>query len=251
MKIAVCVKQVPDTETRVKLTDDHNSIVEDGIKWILNPYDEFAVEEALKLKEAHQGEVTIISMGDAGIEKTIRDALAMGADKAVRLNSSRVPRDPSVVAKALADYLKDQDFDIIFFGKQAIDDDHSQTSQMVAHLLDLPCASVVVKLDVDFAAGKATASREVEGGDEKLSFPLPAVIAAQRGLNQPRYRSLKGIMKAKKTPIEVVETNLAEDKLAIEKFEYPPQKKPGRIIGEGVDAVPELVRLLKDEAKVL
>lgn len=251
MKIAVCIKQVPDTETRVKISEDGKSIVEDDIKWILNPYDEFAVEEALRIKEKYGGEITIISMGPPSIDKTIRDALAMGAQKAIRIEVPRIPNDPAVTARALAEVLKSETYDIIFFGKQAIDDDNAQVGPLVAHHLHLPCVNVVVKLELDVNARRGMALREVEGGDEKVIFHFPAVITAQRGLNQPRYRSLKGIMQAKKIPIEVVEINLQEDQLIIDGFEYPPQKKPGRIVGKGVEAVPELVRLLREEAKII
>ncbi len=251
MNIAVCIKQVPDTEARIKIAEDGKSIQKEDIKWIVNPYDEFAVEEALRIVEKHGGEVTVISLGPVEVEKSIREALAMGPKKAIRIHSDAMPTDPQVTAKALAEALKQNNYDLILFGKQAIDDDQVQVPSIVAHILGIPCASVVVKLDLDPQTGKGEALREVEGGHEKLSFKLPAIVTAQRGLNEPRYRSLKGIMQAKKIPIEVVNTTLDENKLILEKIEYPPEKKPGRIIGTGAEAVPELVRLLREEAKVL
>lgn len=249
MNIAVCIKQVPDTETKMKISSDGKSIAEEGIKWIVNPYDEFAIEEALKITEKNGGEVTIISLGPASTEKTIREALAMGAHKAIRINAPTIPFDPLVIAKALADVLQNSNYDLIFFGQRAIDSDHSQVPSMVAQALNLPCIPVVVKLEID--GHKATAFREIEGGDEKISFKLPAIVSAQRGLNIPRYRSLKGIMQAKKKEIEVIENAMNDIKMTISKLEYPPEKSAGRIVGEGVDAVPELVRLLHEEAKVI
>ncbi len=249
MNIAVCVKEVPDTETRPKLDDSGKEIKKEGIKWIVNPYDEFAIELGLQLTEKNGGEVTILALGPKEIESTIRSALAMGAQKAIRLEGPRTINDPLTTAGALASVLKDKNFDLILFGKQAIDDDNAQVPQMVASALNLPCATVVVKFETDGA--EATAEREIEGGREKLQFQLPAVISCQKGLNEPRYRALKGIMMAKKVPIEEVSPDLAPEKLQIEKLSYPPEKKPGRIIGEGPEAVPELVRLLKEEAKVI
>ncbi len=249
MNIAVCVKHVPDTETRPKIADNGTAIKPEGVKWIVNPYDEFAIEEALQLTEKNGGEVTVVSLGPAGIEPTIRGALAMGAKKAYRLNTDENPDDPLVTAKALAGFLKAHSFDLIFFGKQAIDDDMAQIPQMVAESLKIPCATVVVKLEVD--GDQAVAEREIEGGKERLKFRLPAVISAQKGLNEPRYRSLKGIMQAKKIQIETVDAALEPEKLKVEQLNYPPEKQPGKIVGKGAEAVPELVRLLKEEGKVI
>lgn len=249
MNIAVCMKQTPDTETQIKIQDDGKSIDTSSIKWIVNPYDEFAIEEGLRLTEKFGGEVTLISLGPPGIEKTIREGLAMGAHKAIRIDAPAVPDDPVVTANALVEVLREGNYDLILFGKQSVDDDHTQIPSLVGAALDLPTVTVVVELQIE--DGKGTALREIEGGHEKVSFTLPAVISAQRGLNEPRYRSLKGIMAAKKKPIDVKTVNLAEEHLVIEKFNYPPAKKPGRIVGEGADAVPELVRLLHEEAKVI
>lgn len=249
MNIAVCMKQTPDTETQIKIGDGGKSVDESGIKWIVNPYDEFAIEEGLRLTEKFGGEVTLISLGPPGIEKTIREGLAMGAHKAIRIDAPAIPADPRVTALALAEVLREGHYDLIFFGKQAVDDDHTQVPSLVGTALDLPTVTVVVELNIE--NGKGTALREIEGGHERVSFSLPAVISAQRGLNEPRYRSLKGIMAAKKKPIEVKSVKLIDASLSIEKLQYPPPKKPGRIIGEGADAVPELVRLLHEEAKVI
>jgi len=249
VNIAVCIKQVPDTETKIKIANDNKSINEDGIKWIVNPYDEFAIEEALKIVEKFGGEVTIISVGPSTIEKSIREALAMGAHHAIRIETPQIPFDPVVTSSALASVLKEGNFDLIFLGQRAIDADHSQVTSMLSQILDLPCVPLIVKLEIN--GNKATALREIEGGDEKISFNLPAIVSAQRGLNQPRYRSLKGIMQAKKKEIQIKQASLPEEKIIVRKLAYPPEKEAGRIIGQGVEAVPELVSILRDEAKVL
>lgn len=248
MKIAVCIKQTPDTETRVKLTEDKR-VNEQDINFILNPYDEFAVEEALKLREEHDGEVTVISLGPDRVNSAIRSALAMGADKAIRLNADQNPTDPSVVAAGLAAELKEGGYDLILLGKQAIDDDHAQIPSLLGTMLDLPAVTVVVKLEI--ADGQIKAEREVDGAHEMVTCSMPAIIGAQRGLNEPRYASLKGIMKAKKIQIEEKEAQLPESQLEVLEFNYPPQKSAGKIVGDSADAVPELLRLLHDEAKVI
>ena len=248
MNIAVCVRQTPDTTTQIQISDN-NSVVEDGIQWIINPYDEFAIEEAIKLTETHGGEVTIISLGPARVEKTIREALAMGAHKAIRINTDDMPQDPGVIAAALADVLREGSYDVIFTGRQAIDDDHSQVPSRLAQLLDLPCATVVVELNID--GNTANALREVEGGHERVSFSLPAVIGANRHLNEPRYRSMRGIMQAKRIPIEVVEANLGDAQLSIESIAYPPEKGERKLFEAGANDAAEVVRLLREEAQVI
>jgi electron transfer flavoprotein beta subunit len=250
MKIAVCIKRVPDSETRVKIAGDGVSLDEAGVKFILNPYDEFAVEEALRRKEqAGAGEVTLLSLGPAAAQETIRTALAMGADRGVLLQTDRVPADGLVVARALAAELKDGGFDLILFGKIAIDDSSHQVGPMVAELLGLPCVTAVSKLEI--AGGRGTAEREVEGGIEVVEFPLPAVITADKGLNEPRLPALKGIMAAKKKPLEVKPFPGAPAGTDVLKMTLPAERQAGKIVGEGAAAVPELVRLLREEAKVL
>lgn len=249
MNIAVCIKQVPDTETRIKLSDDKTFVVEDDINFILNPYDEFAVEEALKITEEHGGEVTVISLGPDRITSAIRSALAMGAQRAIHIKADRHPDDPLVVGDALSKVLKEGNYDLILLGKQAIDDDHSQMASILASKLDMPAVTVVVKLEVQ--ADRIRAEREIDGAHEIVECGLPAIVGAQRGLNEPRYASLKGIMKAKKIQIEEIEIPLKEDKLQIKSFAYPPEKTAGKIVGRNADAVPELLRLLHEEAKVI
>lgn len=248
MNIAVCLKQTPDTETRVKIAGDGVSVLEDDIQWIINPYDEAAVEAALRLTEAHGGEVTVFSLGPPRVEKAIREALAMGAHRAVRLHADAVPADPRVTAKALATALRDGGFDLILAGQQAVDDDQAQTPQRIAQALDLACVTNVEEMTLE--GGRGTARRVLEGVQEVSTFPLPAVLGVNLRLNEPRYPSFKGIMQAKRKPIDVVEAALAEPKLVVERLSYPPEKAAGRVF-EGVEAVPEVVRLLREEAKVI
>ncbi len=249
MKIAVCVKQVPDTETKIRISSDKKGIEEGEINFILNPYDEIAVEEGLKTKESNSGEVTIISLGPDRVTSTIRSALAMGADKAIHIKTERIPVDPMVTATALAQVLDEGKFDLILLGKQAIDDDHQQMGPILAEKLGIASANVVTKLIL--SGNKVVAERQIEGGFEKVECELPAVITAQRGLNEPRYASLKGIMAAKKIPIEEKSIDLPAERIEIIEINYPPEKPPGKIVGEGPDAAAELIRLLKEEAKVI
>ncbi|MGH7606786.1 MAG: electron transfer flavoprotein subunit beta/FixA family protein, partial [Gemmatimonadales bacterium] len=195
MKIAVCIKRVPDSETRVKIGAGGKGLDEAGVKYVLNPYDEFAVEEALQRKEkTGAGEVAVFCLGPAAAQETIRTALAMGADRGVLLQTDRIPADGFETARALAAELKGGGWDLIFFGKMAIDDYNHQVGPMVAELLDLPCVTAVAHLDIDGAKG--VAEREIEGGLEVVEFPLPAVLTTDKGLNEPRYPALKGIMAA-------------------------------------------------------
>lgn len=250
MKIAVCIKRVPDTETRVKIGADGVSIDEAGVKFVLNPYDEFAVEEALQRKEkAGAGEVVVVSVGPDAAQETMRTALAMGADRGVHLKADAVPADGLAVAKALAAELQDGGYDLMLFGKMAVDDYNHQVGSMVAELLGLPCVTTVAHLEMD--GGKGVAEREIEGGVEVVEFALPAVLTCDKGLNTPRYPALKGIMAAKKKPIEVRPAAFGAVRLKATSLTLPAERKEGRIVGEGPDAVPELVRLLQTEAKVL
>jgi len=249
LKIAVCIKRVPDTETRIKVAADGKSIDEAGVKFILNPYDEFAVEEALRLKEkAGSGEVVVVAMGLDNAQETIRTALAMGADRGILLKGAP-SLDPLDAARALAAELKGGGYDLILFGKLAIDDYSQAVGTMVAELLELPSVSAVSHLEL--SGGKGTAEREIEGGVEVVEFSTPAVLTADKGLNEPRYPALKGIMAAKKKPLDVKPAMLGPGALEILALMPPPERKEGKIVGEGPAAVLELVRLLREEAKVL
>jgi len=248
MKCVVCVNHVPDTETKVKVSPDGKSVERTGVNYVINPYDEFAVEECLRLKEKFGGEVIAVSLGGDTHKETLRKTLAMGADKAILLKDESV-RDSSSVARSLADALKGLAADVIFFGRQSIDSDDAAVGGMVAEMLGLPSASSIVKLEV--AEGHATAEREIEGGHETVEVSLPAVFTAQKGLNEPRYPSLKGIMAAKSKPIEEQQPAQAGNKTEVLGMKNPPAKTAGKIVGADAGAVPELVRLLHEEAKVL
>ncbi len=249
MNIIVCIKQVPDTETRIRIGGDKKSIDTTDINWILNPYDEYAVEEALRIKE-RQGNttVTVISVGPERTATAIRNALAMGADEAVLIKTDQV-LDSLATAKALATVMKDMPYDLILAGKQGVDDDNLQVGPMVAELLNIPCVTYISELKLE--NGKATAKREIEGGIEVVETSLPAMFTAEKGLNEPRYPALRGIMMAKKKTILEKQVAIDPPKIQIVNIEYPPTRKGGKIVGQGVDAVPELVRLLREEAKAV
>ena len=248
MKLAVCINHVPDTAAKIAVGSDGKTIDKAGVPYVISPYDEFAIEECLKLKEKNGGEVTVVSLGGDSHKESLRKALAMGVDKAVLLKDDST-RDSSSVARALADYLKEVSPDVVFFGKQSVDYDDSAVGVMVAEMLGLPSISVVVKLEV--ADGKVTAEREVEGGREVVETKLPAVFTAQKGLNDPRYPSLKGIMAAKSKPIEERPAAAAPPKVEVLGMQKPSARPAGRIVGTDASAVPELVRLLHEEAKVI
>jgi len=250
MNIAVCIKRVPDSETRVKIANDGKSLDAAGVKFVMNPYDEFAVEEALRRKEkAGAGEVAVLCLGPAAAQETIRTALAMGADRGVLLQADKIPADPFEVAKVIAAELKSTSWDLILFGRMAIDDYNHQVGPLVAELLGLPCVTAVAHLEIEGAKG--VAEREIEGGIEVVEFPLPAVLTVDKGLNEPRYPALKGIMAAKKKPLDVKPVQLGTGSFEIIALTPPPDRKEGRIVGEGAGAVPELIRVLREEAKVL
>ena len=250
MKIAVCIKRVPDMETRFKIAANGTSVDETGLKYDMSDFDGYAVETALQLNEKQgPGETVVISLGPDVVQEQLRKALSMGADRAVQLKADRVPADGLAIARALAAELKDGGYDLILFGRQAVDSANATVGPMTAELLGLPCATAVSTLDI--ANGRATARRDLEGAAEIVEFALPAVVSVDEGMPRARYPSLKGIMAAKKKPLEVKPAQLGDERISIEKMELPPERAAGRIVGEGPGAVPELVRLLHTEAKVL
>ncbi|MCL4539569.1 MAG: electron transfer flavoprotein subunit beta/FixA family protein, partial [Bacteroidetes bacterium] len=250
MKLFVCVNQVPDTETKVKIGQDGKSIDRSEVNLILNPYDEFAVEAALQLKDKNGAEVTYVSVGGDSVKEVLRKALAMGGDRGIHVKTDNIG-DSYAVASMIAFVLKDAGADMILFGKQSIDYDDAAVGTMAAEMLGLPSASVVVKLDVDENARKVTCEREIEGGKETVELTMPCVISAQKGLNEPRYPSLKGIMAAKSKPIQEVAPSAVEPLTEVAEMKKPPAKQAGKILGTDKSAVPELVRLLHEEAKVI
>lgn len=258
MNLFVLLKQVPDTETKITLTGDAGSIEKGSIKWILNPYDEFAVEEALKTKEKFkEGTVTVVSAGPDRVVEALRTAVAMGADNAIHVKTDD-SADTYLVAKALAAVCKKENASLVFSGKQAIDDDQASLFGYVAEFLDMPSVSVVVKLDIAADKKSFKAEREVEGGTKHLiECPIPAVVAVNKGINAPRYASLPGIMKAKKKEIKgyaLADLGLGSETSRTKDSAYalPPERKAGvKLSGDTATQVKELVRLLREEAKVI
>ena len=260
MNILVCVKRVPDTESRIRIQHETKSIVEDGLNFVISPYDEYAVEEALKLREAKGGTVRVVSVGKDEAVAVLRKCLAMGADEAFLVkDDSPETYDGLRTARIIARVVerKFAGTELLLFGKQSVGADNSQVPAMVAELLGLPQATVVTKLEVEEAS--ATALREIEGGMEKIVLSLPAVVTAQKGLNEPRYETLRGIMAAKKKDIPVVkleELGLGPDELAsqveVTGLDAPAQRQAGKILtGDPAETARELVRLLRHEAKVI
>jgi electron transfer flavoprotein beta subunit len=248
VKIIVCIKRVPDTEARIKIAGDGISIDSTGVKYVISPYDEFALETALRIKEAQgAGEVIVISLGEAQSAEQLRSALAMGADRAVLLKG-QATLDGSATAKALAAEIKTHSPDLVLCGMKAVDNDQQQVGPMLAEYLELPSVSVVAELEV--ADQTVVAHREIEGGVEIVEVALPAVITTTKGKHEPRYPSLKGIMAAKKKPLEEKDAQVGASRLKVRSLATPPERAAGKIVGSGSEAVPELVRLLKEEAKV-
>lgn len=256
MNIIACIKQVPDSEALIRVKADGSGMDETGIKWVMNPYDEFGVEEALRLKEKHGGEVTVVLLGPARAMETIRTALAMGADKGIHISDPALEgADPYVTASALAAAIKGIPHDIIFCGQRAIDDDSGQVGSILAELLGIPQITVVTKVDVEGTSVKTI--RPIEGAQLMITSPLPCVVTAQKGLNEPRYASLPGIMKAKKKPVDAKDAaalGIATDrKLKVLKFIPPPARPPGKIVSGDDPAAKAaaLAKLLREEAKII
>jgi electron transfer flavoprotein beta subunit len=259
VKSLVCLKQVPDTETQIKVNAEGTGIVTEGIKYIINPYDEFSVEEALRIKERLKaGEVMILSIGPDRNTEAIRTALAMGADKGVHVNDETLNNaDPYTIAQALAAAATQVGYDVIFCGHRAIDDDFGEVGAMLAEILKLPQVTLVTKVEISADKKTLTVERDVEGGKEVLEVPLPCVLTSQKGLNEPRYASLPGIMKAKKKPIEkktAADLGVnAQPKLQSKGYSMPPERKAGKKIEdmEPADAAKAVVQALRNEAKVI
>jgi len=244
------MKQCPDTESKITLNPDKTGVERGDFSYIIGPYDEYAIEAALQLKEAAgEGEVVLISVGDASIKTTLQKGMAMGADRSVLIEVPAYTGDAFTTARLLAAQLREMEYDVIFFGKQSTDDDNAQVGAMVGQLLELPTVTAIAELQLN--GTEAVVEREVEGGREIYKVNLPAVFTAEKGLNEPRYPSLKGIMQAKRKPVDTVAGETLDATTEQLGWSYPPSRAEGKIVGEGAEAVPELVRLLKEEAKVL
>lgn len=250
MNIVVCVKRVPATDAPIKVAADGVSLDSAGVEFVLNPYDEFAVEEALKLKEAAgDGSITVVTLGPGEAQKELRTCLAMGADKAVLINSGGVRHDAFSTAEILAAQIKAMECDLVLCGKQAVDGDDNQVAARLAALLEF--AGVTEVKTLELSDGVYTATRDIEGAQEVTRCSGPAVFSAQKGLNEPRYASLKGIMAAKRKPLEEVEAADVKPATTVASLSLPPARPDGRILGEGAGAVDALVDVLRNEAKVL
>lgn len=258
MKIVVCVKYVPDTAIKIKIAPAGNAVELADVTFVVNPYDEFAVEEALKLKEKLGGEVIVVGAGAEAATAGVRTCLAMGADSAILVNDPSLENaDSFVIGTVLARVCRTLAPDLILFGKHAIGVDNGQVPAIVAEQLDMPQASIVTKLDILDKTFRA--ERDIEGAQEVIEGSLPAVITAQKGLNTPRYASLKGIMAAKKKQIAIQTLDVlglsAEDlkpRISVQQVTLPPSRPPGKILtGDVADSVPQLVKLLHEEAKII
>jgi electron transfer flavoprotein beta subunit len=250
VKIAVCIKRTPDSESRFRIAASSTSIDEAGLKFDIDDFASYAVEVALQINEKQgPGETVAIAVGPDAVQETLRKAMSMGVDRAVQLKTDSVPYDGLAVAKALAAELGSGGYDLVLFGKHAFDTSSGVVGTATAELLGIPCITAASALEI--SAGRGTARRELEGAAEKLEFPLPAAVTIDEGIARPRYPSLKNIMAAKKKPLEIKPAQLGPARVTVKSMELPPDRPAGRIIGEGVAAVPELIRLLQTEAKVL
>lgn len=249
MKILVALKQVPDTETKIKVAADGKSLDPADVKWITSPYDEYALEEAIRIKEAKGAEVVAVSVGDDKAKDILRNALALGADRAILLKSADAA-DPLAVAKALAACAKELGAEVCFLGHKGYGADNGAVGAMLAGLLGVAQVNLVTKLELAEATFRA--EREGDGGTEVVEGALPAVFTAQRGLNEPRYANLKGIMAAKKKPIDEVEAGAQAPATAVSSLSLPAARPEGRRLeGEPAAQAQALVALLRDEAKVI
>jgi electron transfer flavoprotein beta subunit len=261
MNIAVCVKQVPSTETKIRVNTQTGFVDTTEIEWVVNPYDEYALETALRLKEkAGDGAITVVALGPERVKTALRTTLAMGADGAVQLTAPEFDGiDALATGRLLAKAVQRQPFDLVLCGKQAVDDDQAAVPPAIAHFLGVPHISVVAELTVDFATGTIVARREIEGATEVVHAQVPCLVTIQKGSYEPRYPTLKGMMASKKKEIPVlgpaelgVDAAMLTRRLEYIEDRLPPGRKPGRVLeGEPEQVVPELVRLLHDEAKVL
>lgn len=259
MNSVVCISHVPDTESRIKVAADGRKVDEAGLKFIVSPYDEFALEEAIRLKEKSGGDVTVVTYGPDRAQQALREALARGATKALHVKGDSSDADSLGIAKVLAAAIKSVPHDLVFLGKQGVGTDNALVGPMLAELLGYPQVNVVTHLEV--GDGKLTAHREIEGAAEVLEAPTPAVITAQKGLNEPRYASLKGIMAAKKIAIDTKsladlgldEADVLNQRVKVVKLEQPAEKSGGKKIdgGDPAAAAQEIIKYIRDEAKAL
>jgi electron transfer flavoprotein beta subunit len=246
MKILVCISKTPDTTAKIAFTDNNTKFVQDGVQWIINPYDEwYALVRALEMKEAgHFTAIHLVTVGDVSAEPIIRKALALGGDEAIRVNADS--HDSFYIASQIASVAKEGNYDLIFTGKETIDYNGSSIGGMVAELLDMPFVSLATKFDIQ--DGEALINREIEGGEETDTVAFPLVVSCQKGMAEQRIPNMKGIMGARTKPLKVVEPVLVDALTSVISFELPPAKAGVKLVS--ADNPEELVRLLHEEAKV-
>jgi len=245
MKILVCISSVPDTTTKITFTSDNTELNSAGVQFIVNPYDEIALARAIELNEGTDGKVTVINIGEAGTEPTIRKALATGADDAVRVNAK--PRDAWFVAHQIVNYAKENDFDLILTGRESIDYNGGQVAALVGELLNVPSVSIAKKIDIEDKT--ALVDREIEGGKEILSISLPAIIGVTEGVAEPKIPNMRGIMSARSKPLQVIEAVEVPEVSTIVKFEAPEARGEVTLIPAG--EAEKLVELLHSKARVI
>jgi electron transfer flavoprotein beta subunit len=245
MKILVCISNVPDTTTKITFTNDNTEFNTAGVQYIVNPYDEIALSRAIELTEGGKGTVTVINVGEAGNDPTIRKALAIGADEAVRVNAN--PRDAYFVAKQIAEYAKDKDFNFILTGRESIDYNGNQVAAMVGEFLDIPSISIVKKLDID--GDTATLDREIEGGKEVVTVNGKFIASCAEGVAEAKIPNMRGIMSARTKPLNVIEAVAIEEVTKVTKYETPAPRSTVKLVA--ADQVEDLVNLLHSEAKVI
>lgn len=246
MKVLVCISKVPDTTSKITFTDNNTKFNEDGVTYIMNPTDEwYALVRAVELKEAAGGTVTVVNVGDASNDQIIRKALAIGADDAVRIDGN--PQDSYYVAGQIAQYAKDQGFDVIFTGKETIDYNGSVVGGMLAEFLDLPYVQLATKLEM--SGNTATIQREIEGGNETVEVNTPFVVSANKGIAEQRIPNMRGIMMARKKPLNVVPAGDVSATSEIVSYSAPPARTDCKYVD--AENMEELVRLLHEEAKVI
>lgn len=245
MNVLVCISNVPDTTTKITFTDNNTQFNTTGVQFILNPYDEIALSRAIELTEGGKGTVTVINVGEANTEATIRKALAIGADDAVRINAK--PHDAWFVAYQIAQYIKQKPFDLVLTGRESIDYNGSKVAGMLGELLDIPSVSIIKKLDVD--GSNATVEREIEGGKEILTIPLPFIAGTAEGVAEPKIPNMRGIMSARTKPLAIIEA--VDVKTFSEVLSYETPAPRGQVKLVPADKVSDLVELLHTEAKII
>ena len=249
MNIMVCVSRAPDTASRILVGSDGKSIDKQGIKYIISPYDELALEEGLRLREKNGGSVTAVAVGIDAARDILRTALAMGVDRAILVKCDEEPQDSFSVIVNLAEASKNINPDIILLGRQSVDFDSLQTASSLSEILGMPSISVVSKLTIE--NGKVTAERDIEGGKEILETSIPCVISCQKGLNEPRYPKLPDIMKAKSKPIEEFDAIKTDKRISILQMSIPSKQRSAKIFSDSDSDIADLARLLHEEAKII